>query len=341
MDKKLSGFTESERNQAFERYNKIKPFLEDNTTIREISNNEKISYSTLCRWLKNYREKGLGGLVDKRRYDNGKGRIVKDELRLLVEGLALQKPKPSMASIHRKIVKIAETKNWRKPSYTTIRNIIKGIKPSVITLAHEGDKAYKDKYDLLYSRKANYPNEIWQADHSLLDIWLVDSKENIVRPWLTIIMDHYSRAIAGYFLFIREGRSDSGWIWCGSTDDGINWSEDKLIPSSSNAYGTSGAPSLITFNGKLYCIREGRSNSGCVWCGSTYDGINWSEDKLIPISGNAYGTSGAPSLIVFNGILYCIREGGDNSGWVWCASNDSANVDFANSPMESLSFLEK
>lgn len=207
MDKKLSGFTESKRNQAFERYNKIKPFLEDNTTIREISNNEKISYSTLYRWVKKYRENGLTGLVDERRSDNGKGRIVKDEIKLLVEGLALQKPKPSIASIHRKIVKIAETKDWRKPSYTTIRNIIKGIKPSVITLAHEGDKAYKDNYDLLHSRKANYPNEIWQADHSLLDIWLVDNKENIVRPWLTIIMDHYSRAIAGYFLFFNSPSS--------------------------------------------------------------------------------------------------------------------------------------
>ncbi|MGH2248908.1 Mu transposase C-terminal domain-containing protein, partial [Enterococcus faecalis] len=39
-----------------------------------------------------------------------------------------------------------------------------------------------------------------QADHTLLDIFILDQKGNLNRPWLTIIMDAYSRALAGYFL---------------------------------------------------------------------------------------------------------------------------------------------
>ena len=34
----------------------------------------------------------------------------------------------------------------------------------------------------------------------LLDIYILDQTGNINRPWLTIIMDDYSRAIAGYFI---------------------------------------------------------------------------------------------------------------------------------------------
>lgn len=34
----------------------------------------------------------------------------------------------------------------------------------------------------------------------MLDIHLLDEKGTINRPWLTIILDEYSRAVAGYYL---------------------------------------------------------------------------------------------------------------------------------------------
>jgi putative transposase len=45
------------------------------------------------------------------------------------------------------------------------------------------------------------PNEIWQADHTLLDILLQRDGEKPLRPWLTVIEDDYSRAVSGYLLF--------------------------------------------------------------------------------------------------------------------------------------------
>jgi putative transposase len=47
------------------------------------------------------------------------------------------------------------------------------------------------------------PNEMWQADHTLLDIWVRDGNGPLVRPWLTVIMDDYSRAIAGFRLSVQ------------------------------------------------------------------------------------------------------------------------------------------
>jgi putative transposase len=43
-------------------------------------------------------------------------------------------------------------------------------------------------------------NAIWQADHSLLDILLVcDDGGRHAKPWLTVVLDDYSRAVAGHF----------------------------------------------------------------------------------------------------------------------------------------------
>jgi putative transposase len=66
--------------------------------------------------------------------------------------------------------------------------------------AHLGSKAYSERYGLLYRREAASPNAMWQADHTLLDIMLLDEKGNPARPWLSVIIDDYSRAVAGYFL---------------------------------------------------------------------------------------------------------------------------------------------
>ena len=106
----------------------------------------------------------------------------------------------SIATIHRKITNYCKENNFDIPSYKQIYSVIKAMPKSVIDFSHQGEKYYQNKYDLIQIRESSRPNEIWQADHTLLDIFILDQKGNINRPWLTIIMDDYSRAIAGYFL---------------------------------------------------------------------------------------------------------------------------------------------
>jgi hypothetical protein len=56
-------------------------------------------------------------------------------------------------------------------------------------------KAYQNRYDVLYRREATAPNEIWQADHTPLDIRILDDAGKPARPWLTVILDDYSRGL--------------------------------------------------------------------------------------------------------------------------------------------------
>ena len=44
-------------------------------------------------------------------------------------------------------------------------------------------------------RESVHPNDVWQADHTELDIMVLDET---ARPWLTVILDDHSRAVAGY-----------------------------------------------------------------------------------------------------------------------------------------------
>jgi len=156
-----------------------------------------IPHRTLQRWLARYRAGGLAGLGRAGRADRGRSRFP-EPLRLLVEGLALRTPAPSAAHVHRQVSAVAEREGWPVPSYSSVYAIIRGIDPAMATLAHEGSKRYKEVFDLVHRREAAKPNQIWQADHTLLDLWVLTPSGRPTRPWLTLVEDDHSRAVAGY-----------------------------------------------------------------------------------------------------------------------------------------------
>ncbi len=85
--------------------------------------------------------------------------------------------------------------------------MIQQLPADLVTLAHDGTKAYADRFELLYRRDATRPNEIWQADHTPLDLWVVDERGRPARPWFTVILDDHSRAVAGYALSLHAPSS--------------------------------------------------------------------------------------------------------------------------------------
>src|SRR6266446_7826568 len=164
----LTSLSEAQRTQALERFALLRPALEGQIPQTQLAREQQIPLSTIQRWIKQYREKGLAGLANTSRSDKGKSRRLSTEAVTLIEGLALQTPPRSMASIHRQVVEIAEKQGWRPPSYDQVRQIIKGLDPALVTLAHQGAAAYREEYDLLYRREATHGNAIWHADHKAL-----------------------------------------------------------------------------------------------------------------------------------------------------------------------------
>ncbi len=178
--------------------------MEKEITQAQVARTHQLSLRTIQRWIQRYREQGLAGLADAARSDNGTPRSLPQTAIGLIEGLALQTPPRSAASIHRQVTTIAKEQGWKPPSYARVRHIIKNLDPALVTFAHQGAMAYREEFDLLYRREATHSNAMWQADHTPLDVWLLDETGKPAKPWLTVIEDDYSRAIASYRLTFQE-----------------------------------------------------------------------------------------------------------------------------------------
>ena len=162
--------------------------------------------------------------------------------------MGLKKPRASAAAIHRRIGSMAKTQGWPVPSYSTVYAILAELDPAMVTLAHEGAVAFRNRYELVHRHRADTANAIWQADHTMLDLLILDQAGKPVRPWLTTVMDDYSRAVAGTMVFLGAPsilntslalrvaiwrKSDASWPVCGIpdvlyVDHGSDFTSDHL-----------------------------------------------------------------------------------------------------------------
>lgn len=195
----LTAYSEDQRQKAMDKYRLIDQYLNHEKSLKAIAEEAGISIRTLQYWISQYQQFGLKGLIRKSRTDSGRFKVEKEVLEE-IKNLILNHKRNSVTSIHRKICEICKKNSWEQPSYYQVYSISKSLLPGLKKLAYEGKKEYQNNYDLIYRREANHPNEIWQADHTPLDIIVLNEKGKPERPWLTIILDDYSRAVAGYFL---------------------------------------------------------------------------------------------------------------------------------------------
>ena len=150
-----------------------------------------------------------------------------------IDGLALQKPPLPIAALYRQVLRLAHDLGETPPCYSVVYDIVRRLPADLVTLAHEGTKAYSEAFELVHRREADGPNAIWQADHTPLDILLVGQDGSAAKPWLSVVIDDYSRAVAGYFLSFEEPsalhtslalrqaiwrKEDPRWVICGIPD---------------------------------------------------------------------------------------------------------------------------
>jgi putative transposase len=196
----LSNMPEAERQVALDRFRLLQPHLEGKRMLTVVAREAGIPYRTAQRWVSLYHRFGPAALARKEREDRGARHTLSPRMLKVVEGLALQKPPLPITAVYRQACRIAEQLDENLPSYSVVYDVVRHLPADLVMLAHEGAKAYADAFELVLRREANGPNAIWQADHTLLDILLVREDAGTAKPWLTVIIDDYSRAVAGYFL---------------------------------------------------------------------------------------------------------------------------------------------
>lgn len=170
---------------------------DDGAPWARIAAESGVPVRTLTRWASKDRSDPTSHGLERSRRDDRGSRRIDPELVEVIEALALRRPEPTAAFIHRRVSDIARDRGLPGLSYSSVRAVIAALDPGLRTLAQHGDAAYRDRFEIVFRRNAGRPNEQWQADHTLLDVAILDKVGTPIRPWLTIVLDDYSRGVAG------------------------------------------------------------------------------------------------------------------------------------------------
>lgn len=211
----LHEVTEVQWQKARERAEAIKamlgPTVRTVESVREVARKQGVSLSTIYRWIKRFGRTGtLVSLVPERpNGGGGKTRISRDAEEVIQKYIReryLTRQKPSASVIIEDVQRACRRAGIRVPHGNTIRRRIKRI-PGRIVAKDRGDRRALEAHTPTPGRypDADYPLDVYQIDHTPIDAEIVDDRHRlpIGRPWLTVVIDCYSRMVAGFAVLLE------------------------------------------------------------------------------------------------------------------------------------------
>ncbi|BDU51578.1 helix-turn-helix domain-containing protein [Haliovirga abyssi] len=169
----------------------IKPFLEKKKKLKEISEQNGIPYSTLKRWVNNYKKNGKDGLKKANRSDKNKHRSLNDEGINYIKKLYFQNPNQNILNIYENAVEFLTSKNQKNISYDTVYRIVNNLDPFV--------KKYADLSSVTHS------NDRFEFFSVSLDIMVLDElTDEYLTPYINIIFDSFSHAIVTFSISFKK-----------------------------------------------------------------------------------------------------------------------------------------
>ncbi|WIE50651.1 DDE-type integrase/transposase/recombinase [Pseudomonas sp. GM17] len=181
------------------------------------------SISTVRRWYKKYVGRNVVGLVPKHT-QKGRTSVISGELEELLQDVInnfyLKLERPRVKAVIGQYHDMIKSINARRlpsqqlplPCGMTIRRYIAKLDPYEVDVCRLGKNAAQKKHraaiemfwvDRILDR--------WEIDHTLLDVQLVDEETGLVigRPFLTIVLDKFSRMIMGYLLHLAAPNTET------------------------------------------------------------------------------------------------------------------------------------
>ncbi len=165
------------------------------------------SVRTVQRLLKRWEEEGIKGLRSTERNDKGQHRISQEWQDFIIN--TYREGNKGSRNMSRKQVALrvenkAKEFGYKKyPNYRTVYRVLQPIidaqefKPKIRSVGWRGSSLSVKTRNGNYL-DVEYSNHVWQCDHTKVDILLVDKFGDLVdRPWLTTVIDTYSRCIIG------------------------------------------------------------------------------------------------------------------------------------------------
>ncbi|MGK7899002.1 MAG: Mu transposase C-terminal domain-containing protein [Xenococcus sp. (in: cyanobacteria)] len=169
---------------------------------------EKLGKSkrTVQRLVKKWEEEGLAGLTATKRSDKGNHRI-NDELQKFIVKNYQEGNKGSKRITPKQVFLRTQAKaqelGIKAPSHMTVYRILSPLiekKKQAKSIRSPGWRGSQLSVKTRAGQdiSVEYSNHVWQCDHTRVDVLLVDKYgELLTRPWLTTVIDTYSRCIMG------------------------------------------------------------------------------------------------------------------------------------------------
>jgi putative transposase len=119
-------------------------------------------------------------------------------LRRIIEESFLTPQRRGAASTVEEVIGRCRKEGLRLPSPSTVRRRLKAL--SLADLRRRGEEHPEANPVHGHAPPSRHPLDLVQMDHTPMDLMLVDpvDREPVGRPWLTVVIDVYSRCIAGF-----------------------------------------------------------------------------------------------------------------------------------------------
>ncbi len=113
-----------------ERWRVLRLHVEDQVPLAALARDTGISVRTLQRWHQLYQASGIAARDPYAR--RRRNRRTAADMVAFVERLALTKPRPSVATLHRLAVAEAQQRGAPAPSYSTVWGIVQALDPALV-----------------------------------------------------------------------------------------------------------------------------------------------------------------------------------------------------------------
>lgn len=223
----LSMLPEAVWADALKIYQIIKPLLglrrKTKAMVAERAVQCNAGVSTLYKWIQDFEKTGrVSVFIRKPRKDKGKKELDPDVEKIIQETIAthyLTTQKISISATYRKVDRLCQAAGLPSPHPNTVKNRIKELDRFEATKAREGRKQAEAETFMIkrHFDDAIVPLQIVEVDHTPVDISLVDDIHRlpIGRPWLTLLIDVFSRMVLGFYIsFDPPGNLSLGLCLC-------------------------------------------------------------------------------------------------------------------------------
>jgi putative transposase len=166
-----------------------------------------MSVRSLRRLVRSWQEEGIAGLTRQERSDAGALKISEEWQEFIVktyqEGNRGSRRMSAAQVFIRVKVQAQERGEGEYPSRATVYRV---LKPYVEKVQAKRSLGWRGGRLLITTREGTelvieWSNQVWQCDHTRADVLIVDQSGSILgRPWLTTVVDTYSRCIMGIHL---------------------------------------------------------------------------------------------------------------------------------------------